>query len=65
MTEADADLMLDVFDDTYLNMELEIPRYGDRPDFAKVTKPFRDKDGLTIGRAHNNPILDTIIYKVE
>ena len=50
VTEADADLMLDVFDDTYLNMELEIPRYGDRPDFAKVTKLLRDKDRLPMGR---------------
>ena len=36
VTEANADFTPDVFDDTYLNMELEIPRYGDGPDFAKV-----------------------------
>ena len=26
---------------------------------------MRDKDGLPIVRAHDNPILDTRIYKVE
>ena len=51
----------DEFDDTYFNMELDIQRYGDGLDFTKVTKCLRDKDGLPIGRAHNNPILDTII----
>ena len=59
MTEADADFMTDLFDYTYLNMELEIPRYGYGPDFSKVKKCSRDKDGLPIGRAQKNPILDT------
>ena len=48
-------------DDTYLNMVLAIPRDGDRPDFSKVTKHLRYKDGLPIGRAHNNIILYTIM----
>ena len=34
-------------------MELAIPRYGDEPDFSMVTKNLRDKDGLSIRRAHN------------
>ena len=63
--EADADFTPDVFDDTYLNMELTIPRDGDSPYFAKVEKRLRDKDGMPIGRSHNNPIRDTIMYKVE
>ena len=46
-------------------MELEIPRYGDGSDCSKVTKLLRDKDGLPIGRAHNNTILDTIMYGVK
>ena len=46
-------------------MELAIPIDGGRTDFAKVAKRLRDKDGLIIVRAHNNPILDTIMYKVE
>ena len=61
MTETNAYFPLDVFDDTYLNMKLEIRRDGDGPEFAKVTKRLRDKDGLPIGRSHNNPILDTRI----
>ena len=46
-------------------MDLEIPRYGDGPDFSKLTKYLRDKDGLPIGRSHNNPILDKQMYEVE
>ena len=63
--EADDDFTPDVFDDTYLNMELAIPRDGDGPEFAKVTKRLRDKDGLPIGRSNKNPILDTRMYEVE
>ena len=61
----DANFKTYVFDDMYLNMELAIPRDGDGPDFAKVKKSLREKDGLPIGRSHNNPILDTIMYEVE
>ena len=42
-----------------------LPRDGDRPDFAKVTKHLREKDGLPIARVHNSPIPDTIMYEVE
>jgi hypothetical protein len=66
--EADDNLAPDVFDDTTclnmelamtcLNMELAMPRDGDGPDFARVTKRLRDKDGLPTGKAKNdNPIL--------
>ena len=41
-----------------------IPRYGYSPAFAKVTKRLRKKDGLPIGRSHNNPILDSKMYDV-
>ena len=30
-----------------------------------MTKRLRDKDGLPIGTAHDNPILDTRVYEVE
>ena len=43
--EADKDFTPDVFDDTYLNMELAIPRDGDGPEYARVTKRLKDKDG--------------------
>jgi hypothetical protein len=63
--EANKDFTPDVFDDTYLNMELAIPRDSDGPEFARVTKCLKDKDGLPIDRANHNPILDTRMYKVE
>ena len=65
MPEAYANLTPDLFNDTYLNMELAIPIDGYGSEFSKVTKSLRDKDRLTIGISHNNIILDTIIYKVE
>jgi hypothetical protein len=65
ISEADKDFTPDVFDDTYLNMELAIPRDSNGPKFARVTKRLKDKDGLPIGRANNNPILDTRMYEVE
>ena len=65
MPEADADFAPDVFDDTYFNIELKISRDGDRTDFFKVKKRLMYKEGMPIGRAHNNPILDTIMYELE
>jgi hypothetical protein len=44
-------------DDTNLNGKLAIPRDGNGPEYARVTKRLRDKDGLPIGTANNNPIL--------
>ena len=47
-------------------MELVVPR-GDNPNpqYAKVTKRLRDADGIPIGKANENPILDSCMYKVE
>ena len=47
--EADTDFTPDVGDNKYLNMELVIQRDEYGPDFAKVRKHLRDKDGLPIG----------------
>ena len=55
----------EVLDDTYLNMELALPRDEDGPEYARVTKRLRDKNGLPIGTSHSNPILDTRLYEVE
>jgi hypothetical protein len=55
----------DVLNDTYLNIELSLPRGGGEVEFARVTKRLRDKDGLPIGTANDNPILDTQLYEVE
>ena len=51
--------------DGYLQMELAFDCGDDGPSFAKVTKILRDAQGLTIGTANDNPILDTRMYKVE
>ncbi len=40
--EADDTLTPEVFGNTYLNINLAIPRGGDGPEFAKVTKRLRD-----------------------
>ena len=54
-----------VLDDTYVNMEIALPRDGDGPEFARVTKRLRDANGLPIGTANDNPILDTRLYEIE
>ena len=50
----------------YLNMELALPQ-GDslEPRLARVTKQMKDPNGLPIGTAANNPLLDTRMYEVE
>ena len=45
-----------MYDDTYLGMELAMPRYGDGPEFARVTKRLKDANSFTIGTANSNPI---------
>jgi hypothetical protein len=56
-----------IFDDTYLRMEIALPRGGgDQEDvkFAKVTNRLCNKEGCP-GVAHDNPLLDTREYEVE
>ena len=66
VTHAEDAYTPDVLDDTYLNMELALPQDGDlEPKFARVTKRLRDANGLPIGTANENPILDTRVYEVE
>ena len=55
----------EVLEDTYLNVELALPRDSEGPEFAKVTKRLRDANGIPIGTANDNPLLDTRIYEVE
>ena len=64
--EADDEFTPDTYDDWYLNMELAVPR-GDNPNpqYAKVTKWLRDANGIPIGTANENPILDSRMYEVE
>jgi hypothetical protein len=65
LKEADQEFTPDTYDDTYLNMELAVPRDGAEVQFGRVVKRLRDKDGLPIGAAHDNPILDTRMYEVK
>ena len=64
--EVDEEFTPDTYDDRYLNMELAVPR-GDNPNpqYAKVTKRLRDTDGIPIGTANENPVLDSRMYEVE
>jgi hypothetical protein len=65
LLKADQTFTPDIFDDTYVNMELALPRRGGEVELGRVTKHLRDKDGLPIGTANDNPILDTRVYEVE
>ena len=62
--EAD-DFSPEIMDESYLNMELALPRDGEEPAFARVTKRMRDENGNPVGRAHSNLILDTRMFEVE
>ena len=65
LKEADDSFTPDVYD-SYLNMELAITQVDSlEPRFARVTKRLKDANGLPIGLANENPILDTRMYKVE
>ena len=46
-------------------MELALDRHDDGPEFSRVNKRLKDKDGIPIGIAADNPILDTRMYEVE
>ena len=64
--EQDESFTPDTFDNTYLHMEVALPRgRAEDPQFAKVTKWLCDKDGCPIGMANDNPMLDTQEYEVE
>jgi hypothetical protein len=63
--EADVSFTSDTVGDQYIGMELALPRGdADGPQFARVTKRLKDKDGLPIGTADDNPLLDTRMYEV-
>ena len=57
--------MPEVLEYTYLNMELDLLKYGESPKFSKVIKMLHDANGIPIGVAQDNPLFDTIIYEVE
>ena len=51
--------------DTYVNMEISLPRDDEGPQFARVTKRLKDANGIPIGTANDNPILVTRLFEVE
>ena len=55
----------EIRDDTYMNMEVALPQDTEIPDFARFTKRLKDANGLPIGTANKNLILDTRVYEVE
>jgi hypothetical protein len=66
--EEDESFWPDMFNDTYLNMEIALPcGSGDPEDaqYAKVTKHLRDAEGHPIGTANDNLLLDTHEYEIE
>ena len=66
--EQDDNFTPNVLDDTYLHMEIALPRGGGNQEdtqFAKVVKWLCDKEGQPIGMANENPMLETQEYKVE
>ena len=47
-------------------MKLILSKKGEPdPQFARVNKRIRNDNGLPIGKASYNPILDTHMYEVE
>ena len=58
--EADDVFTTEIMDDTSTNTEVELPRDTEGPDFARVTKRLKDANGLPIGTANENPILDNV-----
>ena len=46
-------------------MEVDLPRDGEGLELACVVKRVREKYGIPIGTANDNPILDSRIYEVE
>ena len=62
--EADEEFGPEEFN-SYVNMELALDSHTEGPEFARVTKRLKDKEGRPIGIASDNPILDTRMYEVE
>jgi hypothetical protein len=65
--KADDTFTPDVFNGTYLNMEVALLRGSDKQNvqFAKVTTRLQERDGKPIGISYDNPLLDTRENKVE
>ena len=54
-----------MLEDTYVDMDIALPRDGEVSDFSKVTKYLRDENVIPIVRHRYNPIVDIRVYEVE
>ena len=54
-----------MLEDKYVDKDIALTRYGEGTEFSKVKKCLWGENGIPIGRNHDNPILDTIVYEVE
>ena len=50
--EADDVFTPEIMDDTYMNMEVALPRDTEVPDFARVNKSLKDENGIPIRTAN-------------
>jgi hypothetical protein len=55
--------MIEGSNDNYVGVDIMLPRGGEMAR-GRVVRRKRDREGNTIGRQHNNPILDTRLYEV-
>ena len=51
--------------DTYIGAQVIVPERSGQPILAKVRKRKRNENGEPIGKANDNPILDTRVYELE
>ena len=54
-----------MLEDKYVDKDIALTRYGEGTEFSKVKKRLWGENGIPIGRNHDNPILDTIVYEFE
>ena len=55
---------LDHLHDTFVNMEVKLNR-REKELYGKVIGLCLDRNGNTIGQAHENPVLNTLMYEVK
>ena len=55
---------LDHLHDTFVNMEVKLNR-KEKELYGKVIGLCLDRNGNTIGQAHENPVLNTLMYEVK
>ncbi|KAI2498349.1 Reverse transcriptase (RNA-dependent DNA polymerase) [Fragilaria crotonensis] len=62
----DATKSVEVGSDQYVGMELALPRGDDgQLMHARVTKRLKDNEGIPVGTANDNPLLDSRKYEIE